>query len=371
MLKIAVISDIHLGHNKNRASKIIENLRLAINDNPESTELDILFLAGDVFDQLLDLNSPDLNDIDFWICDTLRYCAKHDIVLRILEGTPSHDWMQSDRFMTIASILNLPKLDIQYITNVHIEYMERFDIHILYVPDEIQPTTEKTLSLVKSSMMAKGLDKVDYAIMHGQFEYQLPQHIKNIPRHNSHDYLSIVKQLIFIGHIHTHSISDRIVAQGSFDRLKHNEEEPKGYVKAFIENNERQIFFIENKNARTYKTLNCAGKELEESLKYIKKKVLPLRENSCVRINAESKHPIFSNMDELVRMYPSIVWSKRISDEKENDTLPSEEQNEIMEYNPTTISKENLLDLMRPRLELNFTDANTLLICENLIKEFL
>lgn len=370
MLRIGSTSDLHLGHSKNRAARIIRALRKYILENPESTELDILLLVGDVFDQLLDLNSPDLDDIDFFISDLLHFCAKHDIVLRVLEGTPSHDWMQSERFMTLANILDLKNLDIQYITNVHVEYMERFNIHILYVPDEIQPTTEKTLSLVKSTMAAKGLTQVDYAVMHGQFEHQLPQHIKNIPRHNAHEYLALVKHLIFIGHIHTHSVYDRIIAQGSFDRLTHNQEEPKGYVKAFIENDKHQIFFIENEDARIYKTINCKYEQLEASLEYIRETVLPLPADSCVRISAESKHPIFANMDELVRMYPTIVWSKLIKDEKETYSENEEGSADELEYNPTTISRDNLMDLMKPRLERNFIDAAMLLICENMIKEF-
>lgn len=370
MLRIACISDIHLGNSKNRTSRIIANLRECFNNNPESTELDILFLAGDVFDQLLDLNSPDLNDIDFWISDLLHFCNKHDIVLRILEGTPSHDWNQSERFMTIAEILNLKNLDIQYITNVHVEYMKKFNINILYVPDEIQPTTEKTLALVKSSMDAKGISKVDFAVMHGQFEHQLPQHIKNIPRHNAQEYLNLVKHLIFIGHIHTHSILDRIVAQGSFDRLKHNEEEPKGFVKAFIDNDKYEIFFIENKNARIYRTLVCDNVDLQKSLDFIREKTTVLPSDSCVRIRAESKHPIFTNMDALVRMYPSITWSKKIIDEEEKTSEEKYEKEEA-EFNPITISKDNLLDLMKSRLEANFTDSHVLLNCQTLIKEYL
>lgn len=370
VFKIGSISDVHLGHSKNRTIEIIRKLRKHILENPETTELDLLILAGDVFDQLLDLNSPDLNEIDFFISDFLHFCSKHDIPLRVLEGTPSHDWMQSERFITLANILNLKNLDIQYITNVHVEYMERYNIHILYVPDEIQPTTDKTLSLVKSTMAAKGLTQVDYAVMHGQFEHQLPASIKNIPRHDSKEYLKLVKQLIFIGHVHTHSVYDRIIAQGSFDRLRHNEEEPKGWVKAFVENDKHQIFFIENTQARIYKTILCKDVELEKTLEYIRETVKDLPADSCVRINAESKHPIFANMDALVRMYPTIVWSKKIKDDEEVFVEESSSADEI-EFIPTTISRDNLLELMMPRLESNFTDAMVLLNCKNLIKEYL
>lgn len=370
-LKLAVISDIHLGHRKNRSSKIINNFEDAIFNDPSNSELDIIFLAGDIFDSLLDLNSPDLDDIDFWICRLLRFCNTHDIVLRVLEGTPSHDWTQPERFITLAKIMKLKNLDIDYIDNVAIEYIEKFDINILYVPDEIQPTTEKTLALVKNALLNKGLDKVDFAIMHGQFEYQLPEHIKNIPRHNSKDYLDIVKHYIFIGHIHTHSVKDRIIAQGSFDRLKHGEEEPKGYVKAFINKDNKEYFFIENKNARTYKTIDCSKLDLEDSFNLIKKIANGLKADSCVRVSALSKHPILTNMEELIRLYPTMVWTKHIKKDKTKEELDKVIAEEEILYVPVTISKDNLLDLIRPRLESNFSDTNILLTCESLIKEYL
>ena len=99
-------------------------------------------------------------------------------------------------------------------------------------------------------MITSGLTKVDYAVMHGQFDYQLPKHITGMPRHDSQKYLDIVKHYIFIGHIHTHSVYDRIIAQGSFDRLTHGQEEPKGYVVSIVDDEEK-ISSLRNTYART------------------------------------------------------------------------------------------------------------------------
>ena len=100
-------------------------------------------LAGDVFDTLLELNSDDVREIKYWVSSLLKFCAAHDITLRVLEGTPSHDWTQSSTFITTANILNLDNLDLKYIDKVEIEYIEKYNIHVLYIPDEINPTTEK------------------------------------------------------------------------------------------------------------------------------------------------------------------------------------------------------------------------------------
>lgn len=359
-IKILSVSDVHLGSKRNKTSKIISNFKKYIL-NEQNRDIDILVIVGDFYDGLLDLKSQEGYDIDFLIYLILTYCKNNNIILRILEGTPSHDWTQPERFIKLNKILGYEDLNIKYIDNVTVEYIDSFDIHVLYVPDEIQPTPEKTLELVKESMMSKGLDKVDFAFMHGQFEYQLPSHILNIPRHSSNVYLDIVKYFIFIGHIHTHSVNDRIIAQGSFDRLSHGEEEPKGYVLAEVSSNNAEFSFIENKDARIYKTVDCSYFELDKALEYLKELSSSLQEDSAIRVSAPSNHPILSNLQELVDFAPLITWSKIIKDkDKVSESQIIDFSQEEKEYTPVTISKDNLLDLMSPRLLKTFGDNNSL-----------
>lgn len=371
-IKLLAVSDIHFGSKRNKTSKIISNFKKYIL-NEQNKNLDILVIVGDFYDGLLDLKSQEGYEIDYLIYLILTYCKLNEITLRVLEGTPSHDWTQPERFIKLNNILGYKDLDIKYVDNVTVEYMEKFDIHVLYVPDEIQPTPEKTLALVKETMMSKGLDKVDLAFMHGQFEYQLPAHIKNIPRHSSAEYLGLVKSFIFVGHIHTHSVFERIIAQGSFDRLSHGEEEPKGFVIANITNNTSEFFFIENKDAKIYKTVDCSYFELDKSLEYLKEMAASLPEDSAIRISANSNQPILANIQELVIFAPHITWTKHIRDkDKGTDNNVSEliEDEEI--YTPVTITKDNLVQLLTPRLNKAFED-NSLLINKSLdlIKDLL
>lgn len=371
-IKLLAVSDIHFGSKRNKTSKIISNFKKYIL-NEQNKNLDILVIVGDFYDGLLDLKSQEGYEIDYLIYLILTYCKLNEITLRVLEGTPSHDWTQPERFIKLNNILGYKDLDIKYVDNVTVEYMEKFDIHVLYVPDEIQPTPEKTLALVKETMMSKGLDKVDLAFMHGQFEYQLPTHIKNIPRHSSAEYLGLVKSFIFVGHIHTHSVFERIIAQGSFDRLSHGEEEPKGFVIANITNNTSEFFFIENKDAKIYKTVDCSYFELDKSLEYLKEMAASLPEDSAIRISANSNQPILANIQELVIFAPHITWTKHIRDkDKGTDNNVSEliEDEEI--YTPVTITKDNLVQLLTPRLNKAFED-NSLLINKSLdlIKDLL
>lgn len=346
-LAMAVLSDIHLGNRRNPAAEIVKNLRQEFPDSPETGELDVIFLAGDVFDELLQLTNLDVDEIDFWIADFLRMCKKRKILVRVLKGTPSHDWDQPRRFTTLNEAAKIGA-DLKYVSTLSIEHIEHLGIHVLYVPDEWELTTEKTLAQVRALLKAKGLEKVDYAIMHGQFDYQLPGHVK-APKHDSAAYLELVADHIFIGHVHTFSTFVRIVAQGSFDRLSHGEEAPKGHVRFYrYDDDNFRLEFRENKGAKRFVTLNCEGMGLEQTLEKIHTAVADLPDGSYVRVESESTNPLFSNMDVLIRAYPFLYFSKLPIVAEADEILVVEEESVFI---PPTITKENAHGLVMDRLE--------------------
>lgn len=347
-LKIASISDIHLGHNKNIASDIIKNLEKAFPDNSETAKLDILFIAGDVFDTLMFLSADDVGFIKLWIAKLLRIAAKHNIIVRVLEGTPSHDRKQSLLFPLINGMAEI-NADVRHITEITIEYIEKHNINILYVPDEATSSPEKTYEQIIDLMQAKGLAQVDFAVMHGAFNYQLHPAAK-APRHNEEQYLSIVKEYIFVGHIHNHSSYKRIIAQGSFDRLCHGEEEPKGHIRlSYDSDGNRRIKFVENKDARIFKTINCTGLEVPAILEKVEQNIINLPANVFIRIEAEKENPIFSNFEVLIRQFPLVTWSKKPNDDDEGIeaiNIVEDEDN----FTPITITSDNIVSLIHDRL---------------------
>lgn len=50
-LKIASISDVHLGNPRNEAQFIIDNLYRAFPRNADTASLDVLVIAGDFYDR--------------------------------------------------------------------------------------------------------------------------------------------------------------------------------------------------------------------------------------------------------------------------------------------------------------------------------
>lgn len=366
-LRLAVVSDIHLGHRRNKTEDIIKNLMAAFPDNAETARLDIIFLAGDVYDDLLSLPSDDATEIEIWFGIFLRVCKKHQIMVRILEGTPGHDWKQSKRFLAINDIAEIGA-DLKYVKDLSIEYIEQYGITVLYVPDEWELKTEKTLSQVHELLRAKGLDQVDYAIMHGQFEYQLPAHVK-APVHNSAEYLKIVRELIFIGHVHIHTRLDRIIAQGSFDRLSHGEEGPKGHVRAVVRaNGERDIVFVENEGAKLFVTVQCLGMDLDQTIEQVHRKVGGLPPGSFTRLEGNEDNPVFSAMEQIVRLYPLFTWSKLV---RENDAAVEDlytEDNTDM-FVPITLSRDNLNTILMERLTSTGISGLVFVASEEILKE--
>jgi predicted MPP superfamily phosphohydrolase len=370
-LRISVISDIHLGGRKNTAEMIIANLNKHFSCESHFSKIDLVVLAGDVFDEALTLASEHVAHIDAWVARVLRLCHKYSVVIRVLEGTPSHDRGQSERFAIINDIHDKHGLgvDLKYVKTLSIEYMDMFDINVLYVPDEWNHCTDKTLEEVKELMAIKGLQQVDFAIMHGNFHYQLPAHIKGIPRHSEEEYTALVKYLIFIGHIHLHSRLGKIVAQGSFDRLAHGEEGPKGFVSATIQpNGDHTLTFIENVGARKYITVKCRHTEVEDTIRSLDRAVKKLPAGSCVRIEADYLNPILGSVETMKLRWPLLVWSvlPKGKQDKEEDTPATSEE---YVYVPVNVRRDNISELMLNRLSKLDITAQTIALCMENLKE--
>lgn len=365
----ASISDIHLGHKKNPTKEIIANLKKAFPETSETAELDIIYIAGDVFDNEMYLSDDDVVEINIWISWFILLCKRYDILLRVLEGTPSHDRRQSKLFAGIAKILECEDI-VKYVSDLSIEYIEKLGINVLYVPDEWDSDTNKTLDQVKALMGAKGLEKVDYAVMHGTFKHQLPEHTKT-HKHDPDEYLKLVKHFIYVGHIHNYSKYDRVLAQGSFDRLSHGEEGAKGHLRTTVEKDgSRKIMFIENRDAKIFKTINCIDLDMEDSLEKIDKEVTGLPDGSHVRVSVNHDNPLVVNINLLVRKYPLLIWTKLVEDKTEEISellLDDEEVGEV--FIPITITNNNIKALLMEKVANENVSAEVLASAEEILTE--
>lgn len=343
-LRVGFVSDIHLFHAKTPTSKIVKEFKSIF--TKELNDLDYLFIGGDTFDKSISLSQNEaLEGIDF-VDYVLRWSKETNTKLRVLKGTPSHDWNMCTLYGHINEVSEI-HADFKYYPDLTID-IEEDGLSVLYVPDEWKPNTTDTLLEVKELLANKGLDKVDLAIMHGNFHYQLPA-IARAPKHDEQEYLNIVKHYISIGHVHKHSSHDRILAQGSFSRLIHGEEEPKGFIIADLYSDKKSRWqFIENKDAPLYITIDLSNKTLEESLQLIEQKVAKIPHHSNIRLQIDRDNPLLKEVAQLYTKYFLYKWTTKVNDEAKQEI---QEVHSFTTDNIITLTKDNIIEQILSRLD--------------------
>lgn len=367
--KYISLGDVHLGHRLTPARDIIRNLNRLITNDLLVT-LDMLIITGDLFDRQLQNGDDEVNSINRWITHLLYKCAAYDVHLYIVEGTPSHDRKQSQFFVEQKINAEIP-VNLHYAKELEILYNERFDAHFLFVPDKWNPSTAVTLGQVKAKMVELGIEQVDFAIMHGAFSYQLPSIVEE-PTHDEVEYLALVRHQILIGHVHIMTVRDRIYAAGSFDRICHNDEIPKGMFHFEVkENGNFTATFIENKWARQYVTWDVHGMDTKELNFVIKDRIKDIAKGSSIRLRCEPGDVANGDIDSYRREYQAYDWQITVekATAKKNTVLESMRTFDMSEFVP--ITKDNLLELLLYELEESGHSEATVDRCAKRFKELI
>lgn len=346
-LRIVELSDIHLGHPHTKAANIVERLKAGPFSEESLAKADLVVIAGDLWDRLLKTNDEDYQCGLLMLLTLCQRCQYHRVVCRILEGTTLHDNHQSRLLDTLVNGLrskNPDKVyDVAYVRDLSIEHIDALGIDVLYVPDNLGDAAP-TFSRVRELMDERRLEAIDFAFMHGQFRYQMPEVADRGFVHREEDYLGVVRHQIFIGHHHTFSQFDRIVASGSFDRLGQNEEGAKGHVVYdLFDDHQWRITHVHNENAQTYKTLQITKPGLEQSLAEIGKLCAKMEPGAILRLQLHRTHPLVAQLSDVPRLFPSWRWSApKILEEQETADVrlwkKEEEDHVSLDINPKTVA---------------------------------
>lgn len=302
-MKYLVTSDIHLGHKKTPTAHIIQSFKTHIL-NDKHTDLDVLVIAGDLFDHLLYMNTKEAQQCIAFIYYLLEYCYTHQITLLILEGTPFHDWYQSNMVVRINE-LRKHKATLYYHKTLEIQYLPEYQKHVLFIPDEWCKDQEDLDRQIQAKLTEHNISKVDIAILHGQFRYQLNGRPTSAFCYDEAYFLNLVRERIHIGHYHIYSEFDRITANGSLERLAHGEEQPKGALLV----NHGVASFIENPDAYSYVTIKITDKHTQAQLD---KQIKRLRHGSHVRLLMEPTSEFNVIFAELKVRYADYHLTKKI-----------------------------------------------------------
>jgi len=362
------LGDVHLGHHQTPTTKIIQNLDKYCTNDRVLKDVDLLIITGDLYDRLLHNADENVHHINAWITRLLYRCAYLDVVLRIVEGTPSHDRGQP-RFFLEQAVNAKVKLDLHYASKLEIEYIERFGIHVLYIPDKWRSDSNETYNEARLEMKKQGIDKVDFVIMHGAFEYQLPSIVKE-PTHDSPSYLAMVRYFILIGHVHLRTRLDRILAAGSYDRICHNEENPKGYYDVTVRaEDDHDVVFVPNSGAKRYITVECAGLDTKELNVTVRNAVDGLPKGSAVRLRSAPTDAAAGDLSEWATTYPHYDWTFAAvkSEAQRTSVLDSFLKTDMAQF--ANITPESIESLAVEELKRQGVSEAHLLNCTRRLKE--
>lgn len=347
-----VLSDIHLGHSNTPTEHIVKNIQKLLLNRELLSRIKIIWLSGDVFDHGLDLNDPAVYVIRWWIVELLKVAKEYNILVEVLYGTPSHDKRQSQLFVHLNELCELGA-KVRYVSELSIVYIEELDINVLYVPDRARSTNSVVWRDVKRLLADRRLEQVDFAIMHGFFDFQVPPVARgNTDHHIADDYCAIVKHLIFIGHHHTHNNYRHIYVPGSTDRLRHGEEEPKGILHFRVTDQHKEVKFIENKGAMKYCTFMMENETAEEAYQIIKAKIGDDRQ-AFVRIRAPRESPAFHIGKELANVLPNyrITFEEPKNSDKSKVGAIQSVIETATKMNRVSLTKANLRDELLERVK--------------------
>jgi DNA repair exonuclease SbcCD nuclease subunit len=269
-------ADLHLGHQRVPSADTVNDIRKYL--FPQlANNADILLIVGDIFDGKVSLNHPDASIIVDLFADLLKICFEYDIIIRIIRGTYSHDNHQLDIFNKIYDKLGIP-VDYRVVEEISIEYIERYDIRFLYMPDNLPYSSKADVfDHIKTLFCANNIEDVDYVLLHGEFDHVNFGHT-NINAYNCKDFDNICNALVLAGHIHKPHRHRQVIYAGSFNRLAHNEEEAKGFWKIkgtsaeFIENKDSTKFItVDYNDESNLETLLNRHKDLIDHLPSVRK----------------------------------------------------------------------------------------------------
>lgn len=335
-------SDHHNLHPHTPTSYILNNYAKIREEVEVKYSIDLEVWGGDLTHDTTDTSNPDYLYLQKWIRNYLHDCHIKKRTVRILAGTSSHDYEQPKLFELLK-----PKGSkyVKYIDRLEIEYLEDFNIHILYVPDNFgkkpkQEIYEEALNLIASF----NLKQVDFIFLHGAFDFQLPI-LKTDHKESLYDSLQwskLAKLGIFSGHIHKPSHKYNIYSSGSFDRIAFGEMHPKGAYQVYFNKDKMIPIFIENKRAMIYDTIKITPETEQKELirildKYLSKQ---LPKHSNIRIEGGNSEIVRPVLNEYKEVYPSYRFETKNAIEegiKVDDVLYDPE-----DYQAIAINKDNL-----------------------------
>ena len=326
--KIVTISDIHWGViDPYLQMKYLEFFREFL--RLYGSDIDLLVILGDYFDNKLSLNSPQALVSNDWFHSILDLCKKKSIVIRLVQGTSSHDNDQLEVF----SPLEDESFRIFFKTTVE-ETLP--GLNCVYCPDELIQTSE-----YEEIYLDEILQKKDIGFFHGSFDVVYGKLLESKPelmeKNNVIFHYELWNKTIYgpmiAGHWHDGKSYNDLHYCGTPFCYEFNEEEPKGFllVEYDTESKEYSVGKIKNPISPEYITYEVYT-NLYEDKEYYQKIIEDIR-NILASFELNPYH-VKSQLRVMVYV---------LDEKSENDILLSSLRNEFSRNRSVKIKVKNKL----------------------------
>ena len=342
-VKIVFGSDFHIGNSK--ISAIESHLNISDWFYPEVIKSNIVFLGGDFFHRLLKLDEVAALESISIAQELISFAEQHNLKIRILRGTFSHDRQQNEIFLSVLS-KSKKNVDLNCVDTISLELIKEYDLRVLYLPDNLPyKNKEQVMEVIHSLLKTYGWKKVDIVVGHGYFEHVFPVNVPHPPIVFEYDdFKDIVSGYILMGHVHTTSVYKNIIYAGSFERFAHNEEEQKGFYTVERNRDNWSYQFVENKDTPYFFTIDLKDEDIDICMNQID---IFVREKFGEKDGFfRLAHPNTETKQILLQMvhdkYPSLISTAKST----KDTI--EKRQFIKEFQTCQYvlpTKENLADL--------------------------
>lgn len=263
------ISDVHFGALKapvlfNELNQCFFREIISVGE-----KLDVVFIAGDLFDKKLSFNEEHARYAIKFMNKLVALSKKYGFKIRIIKGTRNHDLHQLNNFQYNER----EDIDFKVINTVSEEDMFGDEFKILYLPEEYMEDMEEFYK----DTLYNDEKKYDLIVGHGSIEFQSfealnqesERKIANAPTFKN-NLLTEKANLTIFGHIHNRcNYKEKLYYCGSFSRWIFGEEKPKGFIKFTYNTDDKDynVEYIDNKLAKEFKTINVDEIIKDETLK--------------------------------------------------------------------------------------------------------
>lgn len=355
-MKIVAVGDLHFG-NPHIVSELLYQ-RLVKYLYPELKDAQLLLLTGDTYDQLTTVNSSANYYVNLFIRDLISIAADTKLKVRILHGTYSHD---RDQVNVLASYAANAPVDFKVVNELSCEVLENFNngyksLRMLYIPDNLPfKRSEQVIEQIQTLYRCYGWERCEVVLGHGTFSHTLPIGIEHGPDcvYTTEQFRDLVEPsgIVVMGHIHVHSHKEQVYYCGSFDRMSHGEEEPKGFFTFYKEDRPNASWnaqFHVNFSATLCQTITPQGDTPEELVDSLISQIrIAFKSQDAGYVRVIYSEPELRGLYQKIckQYFPHLVFSGKSS--KDSDHLSMRLDDLTLEvYQDEAPNKNNLGNLV-------------------------